>query len=116
MRALWEWLSDPTNQKTMAFIGGGIVVVAGSVWKVYVHLAKKKELSSSPQISASGGGIVAGGNVTATAQPGGTAVIATGEVNIGITLDQPHEFLKRREDELRAEFAKASLEEKALVE
>ncbi len=116
MRALWEWLSDPTNQKTMAFIGGGLVVVAGAVWTVYLHWEKKKEPPPSPQISASGGGIAAGGNVTATAQPGSTAVIATGDVNIGITLEQHHEFLKQREDELRAELARASREEKAVLE
>ena len=90
------------------------VVAAG--WAVYLHLAKKKEPPPSSQISASSGGFVVGGDVTATAQPGGTAVIATGPVNIGITLEQHYEFLKRREKELRAEFTtKASPEEKAVL-
>lgn len=116
MSALWEWLSEPANQRTLAFIGGGLVVAVGAVWKGYVYLAKKKEPPPSPQMSASSGGIAVGGNITAPAQPGGTAVIATGDVNIGITLEQHQEFLMRRENELRAELAKASHEEKAVLE
>ena len=76
--------SDPTNQKTLAFIGGGLAVVVGAVWQVYVHLKRKK---GPPPI-----------------------------VNIGITLEEHHKFLKRREEELRAEFAKASREEKSILE
>lgn len=116
MRALWEWLSKRKNQRTLAFIGSRLVVLVGAGWTVYLHWEKKKEPPPSPQISASRGGIAAGGNVTATAQPGGTAVIATGDVTIGITLEQHHDFLKQREEELRAELAKASREEKAVLE
>jgi calcineurin-like phosphoesterase family protein len=27
---MWLWLADPTNQKTLAFIGGGVSVVVGA--------------------------------------------------------------------------------------
>ena len=28
----WFWLSNPDNQKTLAFIGGGIAAVAAAGW------------------------------------------------------------------------------------
>ena len=39
--AMWQWLSDPENQKTLAFLGGGVVAIAGGAWTVFKFLLKK---------------------------------------------------------------------------
>jgi hypothetical protein len=44
---VWGWLTNPDIQRTLAFIGGGIVVVVGAIWKVYEHY-DAKTIKSSP--------------------------------------------------------------------
>jgi hypothetical protein len=39
---MWSWLSDPNNQKTLAFLGGGIAAFAGAAWTVFTSLRKKR--------------------------------------------------------------------------
>ncbi len=34
MRLLWAFLSDEKNQRTLAWLGGGLVVAAGGIWAV----------------------------------------------------------------------------------
>ena len=73
----------------------------------------------TPTVVASQGSIAAGGNVTATASPGGVAIIASGPVTVGITLAEYEERLKKREQDLRDEFtrtSKADKEKMALLE
>ena len=90
-RGLWSWLSERGTQRTLA--------------------------SPTPTVTATQGGIAAGGNVSATASPGGVAVVATGPVTIGITLSEYEEKIKKREQELRQElreeFAATSKSDKA---
>ena len=112
---LWEWLSKPENQKTSAFIGGGLVVLVTAGWTVFTYFSDKKAPSSQSVIISDNGGIAAGGNVTATANRGRTAVIAAGDVKIGITLEEHHAFLRQRENELKAEFVKAQQQEKRIL-
>ncbi len=38
MQAIWYFLSDPTNQRTLGFLGGGLVVVVGAIWAVFTYL------------------------------------------------------------------------------
>lgn len=35
----WTWLSNPRRQKTLSFIGAGLVVVASGGWQVYQHFS-----------------------------------------------------------------------------
>jgi len=100
---LWARLSEVRTQRTLAFVGSGIAAVVGATWMAYVRLFDQKP--PTPTVSATQGGIAAGQNVTATAARGGVAVVATGPVTIGITLEQYEERIKKREHELREEFA-----------
>jgi hypothetical protein len=64
---LWNWLSDTANQNTLAWLGGGVVIVLSGIWAV-VKFFKK---SNKPQITvaevrADRGGIAAGRDVNVT--------------------------------------------------
>ncbi len=107
-RRSWAWVSDPNHQRTLGFIGAGITAVAIAGWTVYGHFSDKVTPVAPPGVSASNGGIATGGNVTAKAGPGGTAIVATAPVTIsGITLEEHEERLKRREQEVRKEIREA---------
>jgi tetratricopeptide (TPR) repeat protein len=69
---------------------------------------KKAKLTAS----VSGIGISAGGNITANSANGGHAVIAAGNVVIGITLEHYEAGLKRREKEVRNELLQANAADK----
>jgi tetratricopeptide (TPR) repeat protein len=57
--------------------------VAGVIWAIYTHFSDSESPpSETTNITASKGGIAAGGNISAQAEPGGTAVITTGNVRI----------------------------------
>ncbi|WP_197491358.1 tetratricopeptide repeat protein, partial [Methylomonas methanica] len=103
----WRWLSQSKNQKTIAWLGGGLFIAVSGFWQAYVYFSDKpkddKPLITS--ISASNGGIVSRGNVLI----GEHAVVQTGSgtINIGITLEQFETRLKRREHEVRTELNQA---------
>ncbi|MGH6846847.1 MAG: hypothetical protein ACREC0_05255, partial [Methylocella sp.] len=121
LTSAWAWVSNKRNQATLAFIGGGLVVAIAGAWAVYLHFSEKPKESLT--VTASGGGIAAGGNVSPTATSGGTAVVTSGPVTVntfnGITLEQYEAGLKRREQEIRGELAEdnaADKEKRALLE
>ncbi len=60
--SMWEFLSDPDSQQTLAFYGGGAVVVVSGLWAAFLALRKKPK-SPSPPAVASGDGVAAGGDV-----------------------------------------------------
>ena len=64
MKKLWRWLSDEKHQKTVAFIGGGLVVVVGGLWQGYAHFSKldPKPAPATSQ-NQNQGGIQASGDV-----------------------------------------------------
>jgi threonine/homoserine efflux transporter RhtA len=82
----WDWVLIKENQETLAFIGGGLAAAIGAAWAVYLRFSEKPK--ESPTVTASGGGIAAGGNVSPIASSGGIAVVSTAQVTIGITLEQ----------------------------
>jgi hypothetical protein len=43
----WKWISKRSNQKTLAWIGGAIAIVAGALWKVYTYQPPARAPSSS---------------------------------------------------------------------
>ena len=77
-KRLWGGLSNSENQRTLAFIGAGLVIVVSAGWQAYLHLSKSEADKSAPPITATQGGIAAGGNIAAQAAHGGTAIIQTG--------------------------------------
>ena len=52
---LWETISSESGMKFLAFIGAGIVVAAGAIWK-YIQL-KQKTISAKNHSSAAGNDI-----------------------------------------------------------
>lgn len=83
MSRLWAWITDPTHQKTLSFLGSGLVVVVVAGWTLY------EKFFDAP--------------------PGPMQTVenaCSGDVcNFGITLDQYEQALMRREEALRAELA-----------
>jgi tetratricopeptide (TPR) repeat protein len=103
---LWKFLSEENNRKTLAFISGGIATLIVGIWAVYVHFSDK---NSSPKqhIEAKEGSVATGGNIT-----------AGGDIHFGITLEKHEASLKRKEEEIREEYAVSALssERRALLE
>lgn len=80
LRKSWAWLGNSKNQKTLAFVGSGLAIVAGACWQIYPHVfgTEEHKHSAAQQVTATQGGIAASGNVNATASSsGGTAIIQT---------------------------------------
>ncbi len=72
METLWAFLSDPDNQQTLAWLGGGLVVVAGGLWafiKFFFARAAGSSTPPTPTISADRGGIAAGRDVNLAEPP-----------------------------------------------
>jgi hypothetical protein len=75
--ALWDWLSNPSNQQTLAWIGGGAAAVGAGVWTVIKFLHGKPS-----SVSADRGGTAVGGTVTAS----GAGSVAIGGSGKGATI------------------------------
>jgi hypothetical protein len=62
MGGVWSFLSTSKNQKTLSWISGGLVVVAGGAWAVFTYLWPHD--ASSPGVAkivcAQPGGVAAG--------------------------------------------------------
>ena len=110
----WRWISDPNHQRTLGVIGVFIAALTAGGWQLYVHFSADSKPASLTSVSVGEDGIA--GNVKTTAEPGGVAITNTGAnnttINIGVTLKEHEESLKRREQELREAFAKTSPAEK----
>jgi tetratricopeptide (TPR) repeat protein len=114
VRGAWTWLSSPNRQRTLTFIGTGVGALVAAIWTGYVYLHEKSSTpTSSVTGSVTGGGVAAGGDITASAGSGGTVVVGSGNVvTIGITLEQYEAGLKRREQEIRSELATVGTQDK----
>jgi hypothetical protein len=64
----WSFLQDENNRVVLAWMGGGIVVVAGGIWAVlkFILSKQKKESARAPTVSASQGGVAAGRDIRNT--------------------------------------------------
>ncbi len=81
LTTLWSWIAETENQKTLSFIAGGLAILVGAVWRLYVHFSKKRA-DISPLIDVGRKGVGAGHDIVANASAGGTAIVATGDVNV----------------------------------
>jgi hypothetical protein len=81
MGSLWAFLSRPKNQKTLSWIGGGLVVVAGGAWAVFTYVWPHEAPSpDAPKIvCAEPGGVAAGRDANGnTITINGNAQVAMG--------------------------------------
>lgn len=63
---IWAFISDPENQKTLAWIGGGLAIAISALWTAYLKLRKAPEKPPAPKPAnqATGrDGVTAAGNV-----------------------------------------------------
>jgi tetratricopeptide (TPR) repeat protein len=70
IRRIWAWLSDSRHQKTIAFFGGGLVIVVGAAWQLYIHFYPAKSSAPPTQV------------IEQHATEGGTAVVHTGKGDV----------------------------------
>lgn len=59
---MWDWLKDPENRNVLAWLGSGLVVLAGGLWAVFTYLHPAESGSSSPSVQVEQG-VGAGGDI-----------------------------------------------------
>ena len=69
MHTLWAFLSDPANQQTLAWLGGGLVVAGGGILAGIKFILPRSSGRSAPSIKADRGGIAAGRDVNLAEPP-----------------------------------------------
>lgn len=67
IRRSWTWLSDSRHQKTISFLGGGLVIVLIAAWQLYIHFYPATSSAPPTQV------------IEQYASEGGTAVVHTGK-------------------------------------
>lgn len=103
MDALWAFLGEESNQKILAWLGGGLVTAAGGVWAVIQLVWSPKKLepgkpseqpkpTASDDVLADRGGFAVAGNISVnnstTAKTGinGPSLFALGLAALGAVL------------------------------
>ena len=56
---IWSFLSDPENQKTLGWLGGGAMIAVGALWQAFLVLRKKKDAPKPAPTKSSTGTISA---------------------------------------------------------
>jgi len=92
MQEFWTFISDPSNQKTLTLIGGGLTVLICGSWAFFKHFSNRPTTNPVPQTITANQGGMAAQNITATAEAGGTTIISTGDVTLNAQL--PPKFLE----------------------
>ena len=85
---IWTWLSDPGNQKTLAFFGSGLGAVVAAAWAIFRYIRPSDRRALSTQI------------IKQHVEEGATAVIQTGEGQVYITKEISPEAFQRLSAEL----------------
>jgi hypothetical protein len=64
MASLWSFLSTSRNQKTLSWIGGGLVVVIAGLWAAFVYFNSPRGDTGEGggNCNITSGGIASGGN------------------------------------------------------
>lgn len=69
---MWDFLSDPQNQQTLSWLGGGLAVVCGGLWAVFRFVLERRgrggaaspsAASETPALRADRGGLAAGRDI-----------------------------------------------------
>ena len=85
----WRFLNNEMNQKTLAFIGGGIAAVVIGGWQFYTHFAPSGSSEQpAPAVTASGGGVASGRDIRITQTGPGTLIVG------GVHGISPEDFQK----------------------
>ena len=74
---VWAWLKDEANRKVLAWIGAGLVAVAGGAWTVYLHFAEENPATATSV------------NQSAKTGDNGTAINVGRDVTINPKTEQP---------------------------
>jgi tetratricopeptide (TPR) repeat protein len=82
VKRVWTWMASPSRQRTLSFLGGAFVVCVSAAWQLYEHFNQRDAVVSTSTATANQSGIAATRDIMATASAGGTAIIATGPVNL----------------------------------
>ncbi len=66
MKWFWRFVKRKNNRVILQWLGGGVVVVAGAVWTVFVFFVHPDAPSpgNGMNVEASGGGVAAGRDIT----------------------------------------------------
>jgi hypothetical protein len=62
--SMWHWLKDESNRKVLAFLGAGLVALAGAGWTAFTYLDGKS--GGGANVEASDGGVAIGRDNTGT--------------------------------------------------
>lgn len=63
MSDLWLFLSDPNNQKTLAWLGSGVSVAAAALWVAITFFAQRKSAEPSAETPSARGATAEAGSV-----------------------------------------------------
>ena len=72
---LWHFLRDKRNQQVLAWLGGGLVIVATGVWAAIVYFFPLEKARAPASVQAECGGVAVVGNVS------GSTITAGGLTN-----------------------------------
>jgi hypothetical protein len=64
---IWASLQDESTRTVLGWIGGGLVVVIGGLWTVFMFFSsreqEKKDAAPNPTVSATHGGVAVGRDI-----------------------------------------------------
>ncbi|MEN8259161.1 MAG: tetratricopeptide repeat protein [Pseudomonadota bacterium] len=106
------------ENKEWIFSGIGVIVLS-VLAKFIFSMKQSRNLSPAPILSSTDGSIVINGAVNTTAHDGSSVVIATGNVTIGITIEEYENVLKSKETEIRdalERLSSADIEKRKVLE
>ena len=63
--SIWAYIQDPDHRALLGWIGGGVIVIGGSLWTAFAFFAPKDKHNPppGPNVSASNGGVAAGRDI-----------------------------------------------------
>ena len=64
LEGFWGFLKDPDNRTVLAWIGGGIVAVAGGLWAAIKFFAGREDGGASPGVTADDSSVAIGRDAT----------------------------------------------------